>query len=155
MDDQLDELDMTLLGELRAIHDVLDPPADDLTDRIKIAMTVAALHADLAEIISTPLVASRDDVASRTQSITFASGDVSLMITLSEETPSTVTVDGWVTSGGARVEVHTSGGIVTATADMHGRFALREVARGRTWFVVWADPGSEDAAPVVTPTVDL
>ena len=155
MSENIDDHDVALLGELRELHELVDPPAADLADRVKIAMTVAALHAEIAEIVSTPLVAARDDVAAATQTITFASGDLALMITLSNETPTTVTLDGWVTAPGARIDVHMPSGVVAVDADEHGRFEVEGIVRGRTWFVVWPEGPDGGAVPMVTPTVDL
>ena len=44
----LDEVDAVLLGGLRDLHEVLDPVPGDLLDRIKFAMSVASLEAEVA-----------------------------------------------------------------------------------------------------------
>ena len=43
----IDAVDLHLLDALRHIHQDLDPVPEDLVDRVKFAMTVAALEADV------------------------------------------------------------------------------------------------------------
>ena len=46
----LDESDVALLAALRALHAELDPVPAGLTDDVKFALTVQALHAEVAEL---------------------------------------------------------------------------------------------------------
>lgn len=147
--------DDDLLGELAELLDAVDPVPDDLADEVRIALTVQALQAEVAEIVAAEPVAVRTEMqAVPTQTITFSANALSLMVSLQDESPTSVTIDGWVTSGGASVEVHTVDGVLEATADEHGRFVVAGVPRGRTWFVV-RPGGTGDTASVVTPTVEL
>ncbi|HUG86199.1 MAG TPA: hypothetical protein VMM13_16665 [Euzebya sp.] len=156
MDDPWDPADTTILAEVEELYARLDPPPAGLEDQLKLALTVHALHAELAELTAVPLAeATRSDAAARTDTVTFTSGTLSLMVSLSDLTDTTATVDGWVTRGGARVELQVANMVRTATADAHGRFVMRAVPRGRAHFIMWPNPDRPDDRPVVTPTIDL
>ena len=99
---------------VRNMHARLDPVPSGLTDRIKFELTLAALHAEIAELQRVSLAGVRaDDTAyAPTQSVTFTSSRLSLMVTLTAPTDDpdqaregTITVDGWVTVGGTVVEL--------------------------------------------------
>ncbi len=144
-----------VLAELATLWSTLDPVPPDLADDVRIAMTVEALQAELAELVATPPLAVRaDDEPVRADTITFASGPVSLMVQVDDSDPDGLVIDGWVTGGGAAIEVHVGDDVVETRADEFGRFVVTGVQRGRTWFVVRR--GSEgDEAPIVTPAVEL
>ena len=159
MPDSIDDYDLEILSEIRGLYETVDPVPDGLTERLKFALTVQALHADVAELTQTPLAASRasEDVegAEVAQTITFASGALSLMVSLADKTVEGVTVDGWVTRGGATVELQVRNQVISAVADEHGRFVMEAVPRGPGNFVIWPDPAAAGASPVVTPTIEL
>lgn len=158
MSDSIDEHDLEVLAGIRSLYEVADPVPADLNERLKFALTVQALHAEVAELVQTPLVASRSveelDDAELAQTITFTSGSLSLMVSLADATVDSVTVDGWVTRGGAGIELQVGNHIFEATADANGRFVLDAIPRGPGHFVIWPNPDSSDA-PVVTPTIEL
>ena len=154
-DGAIDDIDEAILGELAALHEALDPVPATLTDDIRFAMTVERLHADVAELVATSAMAVRaEETPTRAMTITFSAGPVSLMVAVEDEGPDGLTIDGWVTAGGAHIEVHTTAGTLTARTDEHGRFVVTGVPPGRTWFVVRRAPDDEPPA-VVTPPVEL
>lgn len=156
MTDSLDSVDLNHLQLIRRIHARLDPVPAGLVDRCKFALSVQALHAEVAELISTaPAMATRSTTDfSRTETVTFSSTNVSIMITIARDVDGLV-ITGWVTEPGSRVELLGDQGSRDATADEQGRFRFEQVTAGPTHFVVWpADPGS-DRPPVITPTIDL
>lgn len=153
-----DSLDDDILGTLRDLHSRTDPVPSGLTDRVKFALTVRELHADVAELVKQPLAVTRDVGTERTDSITFGRGSLNLMVDIAPAGPGHARVDGWVTSGGAVVEAVTPSGSITATADQNGRFVLDRVPHGPVYFVIRtreAESGTGGARPVVTPTVEL
>lgn len=154
MNEMLDDLDDTILAELRQLHEDRDPMPPGLTDEVKFAMTVEALHAEVAEITSTPLAEVRADTVQASDTITFSTDRLSLMVTVTIDDDATMTIDGWLSTGAREVEVHASGTTRTVRADDGGRFAVHDLPRGRTWFVVRDDEGGDGAA-VVTPAVEL
>lgn len=161
--DAIDERDLTTL---RSVHDLFsraDPLPAGLTDRLKFAISVHALHAEVAELVDSALLATRGgepQAASEptpTESVTFTAASVSIMVTSSptEDDETRVKIDGWVTKGGAEVDAVTSEGTATVVADDHGRFVIDRVPRGAVHFVIRTNPGDGGARPVITPTVEL
>lgn len=147
--------DDDLLQELAALYDAVDPVPDDLADEVRIAITVQALQAEVAEIVAGEPVATRSETQAVTaETITFTASAISLMVSLQQDDDTHVTIDGWVTVGGATIEVHTADQVRHATADDEGRFVVPGVPRGRTWFVVRRE-AAEGAPPVVTPPIEL
>lgn len=151
----IDRTDELLLAELAAVHEALDPMPSGLTDDVRFAITVQQLHAEVAELVATPMLAARaDDTTTTADTITFTSGTISVMIAADRTGPDGLTLDGWVTAAGAEVELHVGDEVRRATADEHGRFVFTDVPRGRTWLVVHR-PGGDAASPIVTPPVEL
>ena len=143
----LDALDEAVLDELAALYAALDPVPADLTERIGFALAVAELEAEIAELSRGELVGVRGE---ETDSVTFTSGSLSLMITTVASSRH-VRVDGWVTSPDAVVDVVAEGVTRTATADAQGRFSIDELPRGRAHFVVRRD----GFRPVITPSIEI
>lgn len=158
----LDTLDEQVLLTVRNMHARLDPVPSGLTDRIKFELTLAALHAEIAELQRVSLAGVRaDDTAyAPTQSVTFTSSRLSLMVTLTAPTDDpdqarqgTITVDGWVTVAGTVVELRVGNLSLTVTADEHGRFVIEDVPHGPGRFVL--HPPGEGERPIITPSVEL
>lgn len=143
----LDATDQLLLQDLAGIHDRLDPMPPGLLERIDFAIAVAQLEADIAELTMGELVGARSE---ETDSVTFTSGSLSLMVT-TVRSARHVRIDGWVTSPGAEVDVVGEGVTRTATADAAGRFSIEEIPRGRAHFVV----RREGYRPVITPSMEI
>ena len=160
--DAIDARDIANLGHVRDLFGHADPVPSDLAERIKFAITVHALHAEVAELMDSALLTTRGAEAkvepTPTESVTFTAASMSLMVTAgpmdSDETEDRVRVDGWVTTPGARVEAVTSEGSISVISDANGRFVLDDLPHGPVHFVV-TDPGNEDIRPVITPTIQI
>ena len=160
--DAIDARDLANLAHVRELFAHADPVPGDLAERVKFALTVHALHAEVAELIDTALLTTRGaDTGvepTRTESVTFTAASLSLMVSSSPmstgDSDDRVRVDGWVTTPGARVEAVTSEGIRSADSDANGRFVLDDLPHGPVHFVV-TDPHDEDLRPVVTPTIQI
>jgi hypothetical protein len=146
-DAPMDATDERILAGLATLYDTIDPMPSDLVDRIDFALAVAELEADIAELTRGELVGVRSE---ETDSVTFTSGSLSLMVT-TVRSAHHVRVDGWVTSPGADVDVVGEGVTRTVTADAGGRFSLDEIPRGRAHFVV----RREGYRPVITPSMEI
>jgi hypothetical protein len=118
-----------------------------LLERIDFAIAVAELEADIAELTMGELIGARSE---QTDSVTFTSGSLSLMVTTVVSVHH-VRVDGWVTSPAAVVDVVGEGVTRTVTADGDGRFSVEGVPRGRAHFVVRRD----GYRPVITPAIEI
>ena len=134
----------------------------DLAERVKFAITVHALHAEVAELMDSALLTTRGAEAkvepTPTDSVTFTAASVSLMVSAgpadSDDADDRVRVDGWVTTPGAQIEAVTTEGSSTVISDANGRFVLDDLPHGPVHFVV-TDPGNEDMRPVITPTIQI
>ena len=121
---------------------------------MKFELTLAALHAEIAELETLSSPGVRHDDFTTTGSVTFTSSSLSLMVSVAPEPDGmTVRVDGWVTGGETEIELRVAGHSHLATADINGRFVLSSIPRGPARFVL--RPASCGGAPVITPTIEL
>lgn len=146
-DEPLDATDARILTHLATLHDTIDPVPPGLFERIDIALAVAELEADLAELTLGELAGVRGE---ETDSVTFTSGSLSLMVT-TVVSAHHARIDGWVTAPAAEVDVVAQGVTRTVTTDHTGRFSVDAVPRGHAHFVVRRD----GYRPVITPSVEL
>ncbi|MDN5797878.1 MAG: hypothetical protein L0H79_19330 [Intrasporangium sp.] len=159
--DAIDERDFATLGHLRDLYDRADPVPAGLGERLKFAITVQALHAEVAELTQSALLAtrgtSRQVESTRIDSVTFSAPSVGLMVSVSqsEDREGHVRIDGWVTRPGAVVEAVMEDRAVTAGADANGRFVVHDLPHGPIHFVIRVDPSDPKARPVITPTIEV
>lgn len=146
-DAPMDAVDERIIAQLATLYSTVDPVPFDLVERIDFALAVAELEADIAELTRGELVGMRSE---ETDSVTFTSGSLSLMVT-TVRSAHHVRIDGWVTSPEAEVDVVGEGVTRTVTADETGRFSLEEIPRGRAHFVV----RREGYRPVITPSMEI
>ncbi len=163
--DAIDARDIANLNQVRDLFRHADPVPSDLAERIKFAITVHALHAEVAELMDSSLLTTRSVDAkvepTPTDSVTFTAAAVSLMVSAGpaesdaiDDADERVRVDGWVTTPGAQIEAVTTEGSSTVISDANGRFVLDDLPHGPVHFVV-TDPGNEDMRPVITPTIQI
>ena len=158
----IDARDIANLSQIRDLFAHADPVPSDLAERMKFAITVHALHAEVAELMDSALLTTRGADSkvepTPTDSVTFTAASVSLMVSASpsdqDDTDARVRVDGWVTSPGAQVEAVTIEGSRSAISDANGRFVLDDLPHGPVHFVI-TDPDNEDVRPVITPTIQI
>lgn len=165
MSSPIEAIDPTDLGHLAAIRGLFsraDPMPADLTERLKFAITVQALHAEIAELTDNALLAIRGGARpseevepTPTESVTFTAASVSLMVSATPGDEDRVRIDGWVTSPGAHVDVVTSGGTSSVVSDENGRFVLDDLPHGPVHFVIRIDANDEESRPVITPTIQI
>src|SRR3954462_5176713 len=82
--DAIDARDVANLGHVRDLFRHADPVPSDLAERIKFAITVHALHAEVAELMDSALLTTPGAAAklepTPTDSVTFTAASVSLMV---------------------------------------------------------------------------
>lgn len=150
-DAPLTEEDLSLLAEIGAAQQALDPPPPHLTERMLLAVSLTLMEAELAVLVEGPLEAVRAE-PSVVESVTFTASSVSLMITPTR-VDSGVVIDGWVTGGGILVELHAGGEVIERTSDATGRLAWPPVPAGRVRFLI--RPARDGGRPVITPTIEV
>jgi hypothetical protein len=151
---RLDDVDTAILTQVHALHESIDPVPDDLADKVKFAMTVAGLEAELAEIVTaSSLTTVRGTDYDRADTVTFASDGVSVMVSIENPASTKVDLVGWVSEGDVEVELRERGRTRTTTTDGEGRFTFGGVERGLVNFVLRR--AAEDAPPIITPAIEL
>ncbi|MGV1008060.1 MAG: hypothetical protein ACOYBY_05555 [Dermatophilaceae bacterium] len=149
-----DDVDSLVLNDVGELYSRLDPPPPGLADQVKFELTLAALHAEIAQLEQLTSAVARHDEFTTTGSVTFTSSSLSLMVSVAAEPDGrTVRVDGWVTGGETGVELRVAARSFVVTADINGRFVLSGLPHGPARFVL--RPTSADARPVITPTIEI
>lgn len=152
----MDADDERALALVRTHLAAADPVPSGLAERVKFAMTVASLEAEVAHIINEGALAGtvRTTEYDRATTVTFESDGLSIMVTLEDADRGTTTVRGWVTAPGAEVELRERARSATTTADDEGRFVFDGVERGTVHLVIRRhdEPG---ARPVITPGIEI
>ena len=152
----LDALDERALALVRAHLDRVDPVPVDLVARVKFAMTVASLEAEVAHLMNDGLTvgATRTTDYDRASTVTFESAGLSIMVTLEPVERDVVRVRGWVTAPGADVEIRERSRSQETTTDDEGRFVFERVDHGSVHLVIRRhdEPG---ARPVITPGIEI
>ena len=90
----------------------------------------------------------RLDTPTEARTISFSTDELGIMLTVTHAGRELSRLDGWLTWGGAQVQVTSADGSVhETTADADGRFVLDDLPQGQTRILVRKD----GARPVVTP----
>jgi hypothetical protein len=159
--DAIDEIDLANLERVRDLYARADPVPAGLLERLKFAITVQALHAEVAELMDSALLATRGPgtgtEATRVESVTFSAPAVSLMVSVSPAGghADRVRIDGYVTTPGAWVEAVVTTGSISVETDANGRFVIDDLPHGPIHFVIRVDPSDETVRPVITPTMEV
>ncbi len=152
----LDAQDEAVLARLGAFVQALDPVPDDLVDRVGVALTMEALHAEIARLERLPAGAPAlraDEASIEADTITFTTDVLTVMVSMHEEA-GRVRLDGWVAPPASlTVEVHQGAAMLGTVTDEDGRFAVDGLDHGPTRFVL-RRPDAPDS-PVVTPQVEI
>src|SRR5215204_2542752 len=108
-DEPIDDRDLLVLAELRDLFDAVDPVPPTLTARIRFALELEDLDAEVSRLHeSWDLVGAgtRGDGESRT--VTYDSERLTIMVTLTPAGDGTFRLDGWLAPPAAhRVELRT------------------------------------------------
>lgn len=152
----IDERDEAVLQRIANAYAAEDPVPDGLVDRLQFAITLDALHAEIAELQRMDgLVGARGETAADVQSVTFSSQSLTIMITVTPIGPDVVRIDGWAADApGVSIELKTSQDRRQTVADDDGRFVFDDVPRGMAQFLVRHSEGSGRPS-VVTPSLEI
>ncbi|MEZ0449016.1 carboxypeptidase regulatory-like domain-containing protein [Cellulomonas sp. ICMP 17802] len=152
----LDIDDLHILERLAAMVEMADPVPEGLVERIGMALTIEAMHAEIAELhlVGEPALAVRADEASiEAGTITFTTDVLTVMISVHAEA-GRVRVDGWAAPAGElSVELHQGGEVTTTSSDADGRFSFSDIERGPARLVLRRP--SDPTVPIVTPQIEL
>ena len=155
----LDGEDVAILLALADFYHRNDDVPDGLVDRLAFTVALAEMEAELAELqdVDRDLVGARGEDAEEARTITFASGSLSAMVTVSPEDVDTVRIDGWVAPAEAMdVDLRLGSSQRRICSDVDGRFVFTDVPHGLVTLVFRGEPdGRTGPRPVVTPTFQL
>lgn len=153
----LDATDDALLNAVRACYDERDPVPDGLVARVEFALTLAALHAEVATLTQLDLADSgmRTTATDSVRTVTFTSEHLTTTVTLTPLGEDTVRVDGWAAPGAdVQVEVMLADHSLATTADSDGRFVFEQVPTGLAKFALRAPLNAPDWV-VLSPSIEL
>ena len=156
--EELDAVDAAILGDLADIFRATDPVPAGLVDDIKFALTVQALHAEVAELqrMGAESVLVRSEYT-KTQTLTFSAERLSVMVTLSPVSERAVRIDGWITGHEGELTIEVRGPNDATTAARPTRRAgspWRAYLEGLVRFV-FLPAADAEARPVITPLVEI
>jgi len=156
---RIDSEDLHALATLRRIYEVGDPVPLSLLDRVKFAITLDDLEAEVARLQreSLPEVAGvRGDDVLRAHTVTFTSETLTTMVTITPLVAGGVRMDGWATPGAfLDVELRIGDTSLRTTADEDGRFVFEQVDRGLAQLVLRQNGPEAGDHPVITPAIEL
>jgi hypothetical protein len=152
----LDIDDLRILDSLAAMVEMADPVPQGLVESIGMALTIEAMHAEIAELhlVGEPALAVRaDETSIEAGTITFTTDVLTVMISVHAEA-GRVRVDGWAAPAGElAVELHQGGDVTTTSSDADGRFSFSDIERGPARLVLRRP--SDPSVPIVTPQIEL
>jgi hypothetical protein len=156
----IDDIDHRTLRRLAGVLTRHDPVPDGMIERMKFALTLNELHAEVAELQRSEGLAASvrgNEVVgpSAAQTITFSSESLTVTVSIGNVGVDRVRIDGWVAPGeNIEVEVKLPDGTYRTTTDSAGRFVFESVPRGAACFVLHPPAGSSQL-PVVTRSMEL
>jgi hypothetical protein len=159
--------DADLLDAIMETFSAVDPMPPDLPDRIRFALALRELEAEVVRIADVAdEVAPAARGAEESRMVTFDSNSLTIMIRVESNQDGTARVDGWLAPPKAhRVEMRLEESSIIVMADDLGRFVFYCVPRGTARLIVRPpevcvngersdDPFSE-ARSVITPALTL
>lgn len=155
-EEPLDGSDDALLRELAGVMGATDPVPPGLVERVQFALALEELHAEVAEIVRTPVdpvaVRTSQTVEASVETITFTAEDLRVMVAVGrDEAGGAVRIDGWVSPAGVvEVVARQENGELTASSGETGRFVLVGLAHGHLQLVF-----RMDSRTVVTPAFEV
>jgi len=157
-DEPLDQADLALLERIRQLSEIADPMPVDLPERIRFALSLPGLEAEVARLCAEEdqrLLAAR--AADQSRTITFGSDSLTIMIRIDSNSDGTARVDGWLDPPQRRtIDLRTPGDALLAVADEQGRFAFSQVPRGSVQLTVRAEPEAAGTVrAVIVPALTL
>jgi hypothetical protein len=159
--------DTDLLDGIRDLFETADPMPADLPERIKFALALQNLDAEVARYVDAePEGALSARGAEESRTVTFDSESLTIMIRVDSNPDGTARVDGWLAPPQAHeVEMKIGSDSIKIIADDLGRFVFYSVPRGSAQLIVnprWEsvptgqrDSFSGAAKSVITPALTL
>jgi hypothetical protein len=130
MNEPLDELDQVILDQVRAVHELVDPPPADLNERSKFALRLDDLDIEICRLYEDTLAGAGARSVETVRTITFESESLTVMMTVTGDAAG-FRVEGWLAPPGPlEVELRVDDARRRVYADDSGRFVFEEVDQG-------------------------
>ena len=154
----IDAADIAALSMLRDIYALGDPVPPGLVERVKFAITLDDLEAEVArlqrEAVPELVARSSEDVMAKT--VTFTSDSLTTMVTITPLPEGGVRLDGWAAPGAyLDVELRLGDSVRHVVADEDGRFVFEQVNHGLAQLVLRQTGGEGGEHPVITPAIEI
>jgi hypothetical protein len=156
-------LDDAILHEVHAMHDLLDPPPNDLNDRVRFAIRLENADIEVSRLLEDTLMTAGTRAAGNIRAITFEAPDLTIMITVLERDTGHVRLEGWLAPAEPlRVMLRVAdapgdsrGLSFEVQAADNGQFVFADVPAGLAQIVVYRSPadGVVGTARVTSPLV--
>jgi hypothetical protein len=148
----LEDIDADILLRLGRVVGMVDPPPDDLDDRVVFALAWSTVDAELAALETSSVVAARG--VERVRNLSFHADSLDIMVTVTDQSDGRLRIDGWLAPDGAgwQVELRDAGTSRGVTIDEEGRFVVAGVGHG---IAQLRATRLQPAATVVTPAFEL
>ena len=155
----MDQIDLAILAEVRALYDEIDPPPADLIDRVQFALALDEMFAEVAHMQRMPLdaLAVRGEAVTgtRTETLTFSAERLTAMVTVSRLAKGQLRIDGWIAPPGRlEIRLRMQGERRSVTADESGRFVIDDLPEGFVQLSFHPTAGDDDGV-IVTPLFQL
>ena len=158
----INDLDVEALGVLRSLYERGDPVPRGLVERVKFAITLDDLEAEVARLQrdsvprGLPELVARSDELLKARSVTFTSDTVTTMVTITPVDASTVRLDGWAAPG-AHLDIELRVGDTSrhVVADEDGRFVFESVEHGLAQLILRPAEEGDGGHAVITPAIEL
>jgi hypothetical protein len=150
-DEPLDDVDLSLLDDVRDLFDAADPMPTDLPERISFFLALRDLEVEVARLGEEERLAVTARGTEQSRTITFDSDSLTIMIRIDTDQDETVRIDGWLAPPQPReIELKTTAHSLTTTSDEQGRFAFTRVPRATAQLIVRSPgPGRSVATPAL------
>lgn len=155
----MDDVDLEILDHIREMFRAADPMPADLPERIRFALACRDVEYEVARMTAEAdqqVLAARGG-GEQSQTITFDSDSLTIMIRVNPGRDGSARVDGWLAPPQRRtIELRTGADTLVTVADDSGRFAFAQVPSGSAQLVVRAGTGPDGSEPaVLTPALVL
>lgn len=149
MTEPLDDVDQAILDQVRAVHELVDPPPADLNERSRFALRLGSLDIEVCRLFEDTLAGAGARSVERIRTITFESDSLTVMMTVAEQDEPGFRVEGWLAPPGPmRVELRVAdapgdalGQTRQVVAEENGRFVFDGVSGGLAQLAVHRGAG--------------
>ncbi|WP_148573433.1 carboxypeptidase regulatory-like domain-containing protein [Nocardioides caldifontis] len=154
----LDDSDVSVLQEVAALYEQVDPVPPDLVDRVKFSLALDEMFSEVARITRLPVdamaVRSEPTAEVRTETLTFSTDELTVMVSVSRGGRAGLRIDGWVAPAGVTtVQLRLRDETRELVTDESGRFVLEGLPEGFAQMTFRSS--REERGSVVTPVFEL